>query len=191
MKVIRTFVAVLIDEELRQNIAEVQSRVKKLAPDVKWVAPENFHVTLKFLGDVEEDALSQVFTAVEEAARRCSPFDLSMSGLGAFPNPSRARVVWAGISDGRDKVSDLASKVDESLSKLGFGKEDKPFKAHITIGRVKDSRNLGRLAEAIQNTNAVNLGTQRVNSVAVMQSEMLRSGSIYTPLRIIDLSGGG
>lgn len=190
MKVIRTFVAILIDESLKKVIAKVQSHVKKLAPDVKWVAPENFHITLKFLGNVVEDALPEVVKAVEEAMRGFSPFDLAISGVGAFPNPARARVVWVGSGEGRERLAQLASAVDRNLAKLGFEKEDKPFKAHITIGRVKISRFLRQLAEGIGKVDAENLGIQRISGVAVMRSELGREGPTYTPIKAIKFNHG-
>jgi 2'-5' RNA ligase len=188
MRVVRTFVAVLIAEELKQRIAEVQEQVKKLAPDVKWVAPENFHVTLKFLGNVSEDALPGVFAAVEAAAQAIPPFELSLSGLGAFPSPRNARVVWVGIENGREKLTDLARAVDARLSELGFDKEEREFKTHITIGRVKTSKHLDKLAEGIQQAEAGDMGTQPVTSVTVMQSELRPEGPVYSPLKVVELS---
>jgi len=190
MKVIRTFVAILITDDLRRNISEVQARLKKLAPDVKWVAPKNFHVTLKFLGNILEDDLPDVYDAVEEAAKMLAPFDLSLEGLGAFPSPLKAKVVWVGIKDGRDKLIALASAVENNLADLGYEKEDRPFAAHITIGRVRQSKFLAKLAEGIDKVDSDDLGTQQVLSVAVMQSEILREGPIYSPLKLIKLSGG-
>ena len=189
MNVVRTFVAVLLADELRKRISEVQEQVKKLAPDVKWVAPGNFHVTLKFLGDVPEDALDGVFSAVEEAAGAFSPFGFSMLGLGAFPNARNARVVWAGIQDGREQLAELAAAVDAKLAKLGFPKEERDFKSHITIGRVKTSRRLDDLARGIGEIDAGDLGSQTVSSVAVMQSDLRPDGPIYTPLRVIEFAG--
>lgn len=186
MKVIRTFVAVLIDNDIRRRIAEVQSRLKQLAPDVKWVAPENFHITLKFLGNVDEAVMPDIISAVEEGTQGFSSFDLGISGAGAFPNPARARVVWVGSTDGREKLADLVRSIDKQLTELGFEKEDKPFKAHVTIGRVKTSRFLRTLAEGIGKVDADNLGSQRVSGVAVMSSELGREGPTYTPIRIIE-----
>ncbi|MEN6356528.1 MAG: RNA 2',3'-cyclic phosphodiesterase [Armatimonadota bacterium] len=187
MKVIRTFVAVLMDDAIRRRVAEVQSQLKKLAPDVKWVAPENFHITMKFLGNVDEAVLPDVISAVEEGAQGFSPFDLAISSVGAFPNPARARVVWVGSADGREKLAELARSIDKKLVEMGFEKEDKPFKAHITIGRVKTSRFLRALAEGIGKVDANNLGTQRVSGVAVMRSNLGREGPTYTPIQVIDL----
>jgi 2'-5' RNA ligase len=188
MTVVRTFVAVLLADELRKRISEAQEQVKKLAPDVKWVAPDNFHVTLKFLGDVREDALGGVFSAVEEAAKAFAPFELSMSGLGAFPNARNARVVWAGIEDGRDELAALASAVDVGLVKLGYPKEERDFKSHITIGRVKTSRRLDDLARGIDEIDAGEIGRQTVSSVAVMQSDLRPEGPIYTALRVVEFA---
>ncbi len=190
MTVVRTFVAVLIADEIRRNIAEVQEPLKKLAPDVKWVAPDNFHVTLKFLGNVREDDLQGVYDAAEEASGAFPPFDLSFAGLGAFPNPRRARVVWVGIDKGRDQLVELASAMDSKLAKLGFPKEEREFKSHITIGRVKEpSRSLERLASGIEDVDASDLGSQRVTSIAVMKSELRPGGPIYSPLKVIALPG--
>jgi 2'-5' RNA ligase len=187
MKVVRTFVAVLIADDLRERISEVQGQAKKLAPDVKWVAPENLHFTVKFLGDVREDALPGVFSAVEEAVGALSPFALSISGLGAFPSPRRARVVWVGAEEGREQLVALASAVDRKLVKLGFPKEDREFRSHITIGRVKTSRFLDDLARGIGEIDASSLGAQTVSSVAVMQSDLRPTGPVYTALKSIGI----
>ena len=185
MKVIRTFVAILIADDLRKNISEVQEHLKKLAPDVKWVAPKNLHVTLKFLGNLLEEDIPDVCKAVENAAKTFAPFDISFDGLGSFPNPSKARVVWVGIERGREKLIQLASSVDDNLSSFGFEREDRAFAAHITIGRVKDSRNLRKLADEIEKADVGLLGNQHVEGIAVMQSDLQREGPVYSPIKII------
>lgn len=183
MMVIRTFVAVLIAQELKAKIASVQEQLKKLAPDVKWVKPELLHVTLKFLGNVSEDALEQVFAAVDEAAAGHGPFDLSFAGVGAFPNPRKARVVWVGIDQGKDDIKALVETVDKKLAELGYPKEERAFKAHVTIGRVKDN---GKVSEAfvrgIEDIDAGDLGSQRVEAITVMQSDLQREGPVYSPM---------
>jgi 2'-5' RNA ligase len=186
MRAFRTFVAVLIDEHIRDSISRVQNEVNKLAPDVKWVAPENLHVTLKFLGDVREDALPGVLAAVEKAAKSISGFELAVSGLGAFPNPQRARVVWVGTEDGRDKLIELAAAVESELVSAGFAQEEKPFKAHITIGRVRD-RAPRQLPDALAEVNADALGSQRVSSVALMRSDLRPGGPVYSVTKTLPL----
>lgn len=188
MTVIRTFIAVLIAEDIREKISEAQEALKKLAPKINWVVPGNFHVTLKFIGNIREDQLPDLCSAIEKAVEGLKPFDISFGSLGAFPNPRNARIVWAGINEGAKALSELASAIEDELAELGFERENRPFRAHITIGRVKDSKNLGGLAEGIKEINAQDLGTQRVESVSIMQSELLRESPKYSPLGEIRLT---
>jgi 2'-5' RNA ligase len=183
-RVIRTFVAVGLDEELRSGISAVAERVKKLAPNVKWVAPGNLHVTLKFLGNVREDRIAGIGAALDEVAREIVAFDLSVSGLGVFPNPRKPRVVWVGIEEGRDQLVALAGAVEDRLARAGFEKESKPFKTHITIGRVKEGRPVGDLTDGLAGIDADKIGAQRVDSVIVMESMLKPEGPEYTPLSV-------
>jgi len=182
LKVVRTFVAVLLDEVVRDRISDVQQRAMKLASGVKWVPPENFHVTLKFLGDVRRDELSVVQSAVDEAVRKLPAFDLTISGMGVFPAPRRPRVIWVGVEEGREQLVELAKAVEDTLVKAGFEKEEKPFKSHITIGRVKEGKPVPGLVEGLEEIDSDGLGVQRVATVAVMQSELRPGGPVYTPL---------
>ena len=183
-RVIRTFVAVLLDEELRSRIFEVQQRLQKLAPDIKWVAPDNFHVTLKFLGNVRRDRIARIQSAMDEVVEQIPAFDLSISGLGVFPTPRRPRVVWVGIEEGREQLVALAKAVEHRLVKAGFEKEEKPFRSHITIGRVRESKPVPGLIEGFDEIDTSGLGVQRVSSIAVMESVLQRGGSEYTPLSV-------
>lgn len=185
MKVIRTFVALSITPDIRSRISDVQEQAKRLAPDVKWVKPELFHVTLKFLGNVREDELARVFSAVDEAAATHSPFDLSLSGLGSFGS----RVVWVGIERGRDELRALARSVEDSLARAGFPRDEKGFKAHMTIGRARENHKLpNEFAGGIEEIDASDLGSQRVESIVVMQSDLQRDGPVYSPMSKSKLS---
>jgi 2'-5' RNA ligase len=183
-KVIRTFVAVCLDEELRSRISDVQERVMKLAPNVKWVAPDNFHVTLKFLGNVSPKRLSVVQAAMDEVAGSLAAFDLAISGTGVFPTPRRPRVIWAGVEEGREQLVALADAVEKVLVKAGFEKEEKPFRSHITIGRVKESKPVEGLVEGLEEIDTSGLGVQRVASISVMESVLRPGGPEYTPLSV-------
>ncbi len=183
LKVVRTFVAVLLDEEIRRRISEVQERAMKLASGVKWVPPENFHVTLKFLGDVRRDKLSLVQSAIDDVVGETAAFDLAISGMGVFPTPRRPRVIWVGIEEGREQLVALAKAVEERLVEAGYEKEEKPFRSHITIGRVKEgNKPVPGLVEGLAEIDSSALGVQRVASVAVMQSVLRPGGPIYTAL---------
>jgi len=183
-KVVRTFVAVCLDEELRSRISAIQERVKKLAPNVKWVAPGNFHVTLKFLGDVRRDRLSIVQAVIDEVAGSIAAFDLTISGTGVFPTPTRPRVIWVGVEEGREQLIALAKAVEDRLVAAGYEKEDKPFKTHITIGRVKESKPVEGLVEGLEEIGTGEIGAQRVDSITVMESVLRPGGPEYTPLSV-------
>jgi len=181
MEQIRTFIAVLISPELKSRIGEVEENFKKLPCDVKWVAEENLHITLKFLGNVSENKLEAVCSAVQKTAAAIpSGFELAMSGVGAFPNIGRPQVIWVGVHKGGEEMAKLAELLDDALSGLGFEKEKKRFSAHVTIGRARSPRGLDSLAEAIRTMQAEDLGSETIESIAVMKSELRPSGPVYS-----------
>lgn len=187
---IRAFVAVLISQDLQRTIASVQEEFKKISSEVKWVAMENFHVTLKFLGSIRGNELDGIAKSLTEALSGVEPFDVEIGGVGAFPSVGRPRTVWVGSTSGQKEFSELAGRVDEALEKVGFTRENKPFAAHITIGRLKDDRGAGELAAALRDSQVGRIGTIRVTSIALMKSELRRDGPIYTMLSEIPLQKG-
>lgn len=187
----RIFVAVLISRDVKRRIALVQEEFKKVSPEVKWVAEENFHVTLKFLGSVESGRVDQISEAIAAAAADVEPFDIEIRGAGAFPSPTRPRTVWVGVTSGQKELAELAGQIEKQMEKLGFPREDKPFRDHITIGRVKEGRCARELAPALQEAEAGRMGIVRVDSVYVMKSELRREGPIYSVLSEVRLRETG
>ena len=187
MELIRTFIAVTLSEDIKQEIKKTQNELKQLTDGVRWVMPERLHVTLKFLGGVKKEQISDITSAVSKCCNDIQPFNLLIKGLGVFPNINKARIIWAGIDEGFKPLSQLAILMDEEFSKLGFENEQKPFKAHITLGRVTDFARLDKFASGIKAYNEVIFGSEVVKSITVMKSEIHREGPIYTPLDIIYL----
>jgi 2'-5' RNA ligase len=177
---IRTFIAVRIPADVRRRLAEVEAELKASGADVKWVPEENFHVTLKFLGYMEPDRLDVVKKAVESAIEGIGAFGVTLSGVGAFPKPSRPSVVWVGIGAGANELKALAEKAESALERAGFAREERPFSPHITIGRVKTPGSLDRLRDAIEGLREEYVGAFEVESVAVMKSDLRPTGPIYT-----------
>jgi 2'-5' RNA ligase len=175
-------VAVLLPEAVRATLAAVIQRLRANARGVGWVAADNLHLTLKFLGRVEPARLEQVVTALAAVAASSSPFDLAVRGLGAFPSPSRPRVLWAGLAGGASELALLAARVEAALGPLGFPPEERPFSAHVTLGRVREPRGDPALAAALAAGASRELGAFRVDRVVLMRSDLSPRGARYTPL---------
>ena len=176
----RCFVAVDLSAEVRAAVAAVQARVRAAAPraDVRWLDPHAFHLTLKFLGAVSDERVAAVSAALEGAASG-APLELEARGLGAFPTIQRPRVLWAGIAAGAPRLVALAEAVERALVPLGCPPEARPFRAHLTIARVRSPRDAGALAKAIEAEGAVALGTWTAGEVVLYQSHLKPTGAVH------------
>ncbi len=180
MDTIRAFIAVRLPAEVKRRLTQIEKRLMQSGADVKWVPEENFHITLKFLGDVDANRMPAVRDAVERAVRGAEAFDLALAGVGTFGRPPR--VVWVGIAAGRDELKSLARRVENELAEAGFPREDRPFSAHITLGRVRSPRGVEELRAGIESLKDEVVGTARAEGAAVMKSELRREGSVYTAI---------
>jgi 2'-5' RNA ligase len=179
---IRTFIAVTASPGVRQAALKLAAALAPVAGDVKWVAPENLHWTLQFLGEVEQLELHAVCSAVCTAALEVDPFDLEASGAGAFPAPDRPRTLWIGAGAGSQAMIALHDAIQRKLTRLGYRSEHRRFVPHLTLGRVgRDSpprplvRELAGLAE-------YNAGTMLVDEVTVFASKLMSDGPVYEVL---------
>ena len=164
----------------------MQAELRKSDADVGWVRPEGVHLTLKFLGDVEEKKVAELGDALREGLKGETPFILQAKGIGTFPTPRAPRVVWLGVEGEVTRLSALAKTVEEICANLKFPKEDRPFKAHLTLGRVKSPRGRGALVKMLENFKDADLGEFRADAVSVMKSELQRTGAVYTEMRRIN-----
>jgi 2'-5' RNA ligase len=176
---VRTFVAVLLSDELRSRLA-VEIDGLRRHPGVAWVAAENLHITLKFLGGVDEGRLPTVVAALD-AAVTVGAFDVAVRGLGAFPTPTRPRVIWAGTAPA-PAFTRLAESVDRALVALGFSPEGRAFTAHVTLGRVREPRRDAALTAALEAAATRAFGSLRVERVSLMRSDPSPRGARYTEL---------
>ena len=139
MEQIRAFVAIELPDELKLALARLQDRLKSgRAAPVKWVDPHGIHLTLKFLGDISSDMAGKVTSALEEAVRGISPFQLETGGLGAFPDLRRVQIVWVGLTGEVSRLSQLHKSIEAGLSGLGFLPEKRAFTPHLTLARLRD-----------------------------------------------------
>jgi 2'-5' RNA ligase len=191
--VIRSFVAVLLDEGLRERVAAVGERLRPLVRAVAWVPPRNLHVTLQFLGGQSEERLQEAEAALAEAAAESAPVDVTFHGIGAFPGLERPRILWVGLAQGALDVRRLQARVAAALAARGFPREERPWHPHLTIGRVFDERRWRReagpeLQSALARAAATTFGTMRIAEVALMRSDLSRAGARYTLWRALSLN---
>jgi len=169
-----------LPDELRNRLALEIDALRRHAPGVSWVAAANLHITLKFLGGVDESRLAEIGDALRRAASVCA-FDVAVQGLGAFPTLARPRVVWAGTAAAPAFVR-LAEDTDRALVALGFPAEVRGFTSHVTLGRVREPRRDAPLAAALAAAAARPFGTLRVGRVSLMRSDLSPRGARYTEL---------
>lgn len=183
----RLFVAVNIPEELKDKIAEVQSRLKKVPLDIRWVDNENFHLTLKFLGEVSDQKRESVISAVSKAVKGFGVFSVSFYGLGVFPNINRPRVVWVGVKEGETKLKELAARIDNELLQYDFEKEKRDFSGHLTLGRVRSLKNISDLSKKIPAYEKTDFGSFAAANVDLMQSNLSPKGARYTCIKSMSI----
>lgn len=188
MEKIRLFIAVQIPAEVRRGLAEVERELTASEADVKWIPEGNFHVTLKFLGYVEQTRVDAVSGALQSAVEGLAPFDVELAGVGAFPRISSPSVVWVGVSSGGEELKSLAERVESALEGIGFTREERPFSGHITLGRVKSPRNRDRLRDLIGELRERKVGSFKVESVSLMRSDLRPTGPIYTRIAEAEMS---
>jgi RNA 2',3'-cyclic 3'-phosphodiesterase len=181
----RLFVAVDIDERARSAIAEISRglahhlRREPGAGRITWVRPEHLHLTVRFLGEVEQRRIDPLQGAFIEPLTTAD-FDLSFQGLGMFPAAGRPRVVWLGIRDGRPELERLGREVDERLRAAGVAPEDRSFRAHLTLGRFRNATRRPAIDAADVGTPAI--GPCRIDRVTLYESQLSTAGPRYTPL---------
>ena len=186
----RTFIGIDIGDAIRASTTALVKDLAKTGAAVKWVAPQGMHVTLLFLGEVDDRELHAVCKAVKEAAAGEPPFPLRVSGLGAFPTPRRPKILWAGITEGVEPLRRLYAALEERMLDLGcYRKEERGYTPHLTLGRVKGDADAHALAPEIPKRLAWEGGRFAVDEVLVFSSELDRDGPVYTVIGRAPLSG--
>ncbi len=179
---IRTFIAVTVSPTIRQAAVKVASMLGPVAGDVKWVAPENMHWTLQFLGEVEQLEIHTVCSAVSTAALEIESFDLEARGVGAFPAPDRPRTLWIGAGTGAQAMVALHDAIQHKLARLGYRAEHRRFVPHLTLGRAGRDAAARPLVRELAGLAEHEAGVMLVNEVTVFASKLTSDGPIYEVL---------
>lgn len=191
MSRIRTFIGLDLGKQLRGRIVSLQEKLALTGCQVKWVEPENIHVSLLFLGEVDERELMPVCKAVEGGAQSLAPFTLTVESVGCFPNPRRPRVVWVGVGQGLQEVVALHDAVEAPLLELGcYRREERQYTPHITLGRIRSDRPMDKLTAELARQQGWKGGETTIDEVHVMSSELTPKGPIYTILSRAKLVSG-
>ena len=180
---IRAFVAIEINEEIKNKLSEFLTQPKKIDADVKWVACENIHLTLKFLGHIEENILPALNKIINDAASCLRPFDINIENIGAFPSLKKPRVIFVCAQDKESNLLKIFEMIDKGIEELGIMRESKKYVGHITLGRIKSRKNVPRLINALNSGVGYFFGQEKVNHISLMQSKLTPKGPIYTRLK--------
>ena len=177
----RIFCAVELPSNVRLRLQEHVQKLRAETPDVaaSWTRVENIHLTLKFFGDVNVDRISKISTATTHAAKEFSAFEVSVGGTGVFPKASRAQVLWIGVNDPSGRLSVLHKGLEKEFAAVGFQKEDRAFRPHLTIARIRRPEGARQLADAHLKTEFESQEI-KLNELIVFRSELSSQGSRYT-----------
>jgi RNA 2',3'-cyclic 3'-phosphodiesterase len=185
---LRCFIAIEIPEAIRGAIVGSIDSLKESGADVKWVSPENIHITLQFLGETEETRIPLIKKALNKILLTYSPFYIKIAGVGCFPDARRPRVIWVG-TEGSQPVINLHGDIARGMAGLVYLEEERSFTPHLTIGRVKSNRNVRELLSKIDEIKEVRFSDFEVRNITLMKSELRPSGPIYSSLAEIPFGG--
>jgi 2'-5' RNA ligase len=186
----RAFIAIELPQEIKDSLARLQQKLKLAGADVKWVEPKNIHLTLKFLGEIDEQAQNRIIVKLEEISCAAKKFVISLASCGAFPNTNSPRVIWQGIEQGDKEVSAIATAIETQLESIGIPKENREFSSHITLGRTRSSKNRQELAQAISEFSLKPLKDKfPASKITLFKSILTPRGPIYETIREFPLSG--
>ncbi len=194
MEKVRSFIAIELDEAMRKGLDGLQRWLKEsVAFPVRWVRPEGIHLTLKFMGDIQAEMVERVLAALPPVAAQFSPIELSISGLGVFPNSRRPRVLWAGLHGDLETLSALQLAVDDAVGKLGLPKEQRAYSPHLTLGRVRRDVPEGRLrkiGQVVADGELSGASSWAADTVNLMRTELDPSGSRHYLVGSASIGGG-
>lgn len=185
----RCFISILLPEEIKKEMSDIQTRFRSSGSDVSWTKPDGMHLTLKFLGEIEEKGLAKIEESLNMAACGISPFLLTVLDTGVFPDLRRPRVVWLGLKEDGTNLTRLQRGIEKELETIGFPPEKRRFSPHVTLGRIRSNKNLGRLLHIMEEEKISDPGTFRVSNVHLMKSDLRPAGAVYSELYSVTLKG--
>lgn len=182
-KATRVFLAIELPSGLLRNVAEIQNQLKIIIKgNVRWVNPSNIHMTVKFLGDVFNEDLEKISNTLRICMKNISPFSLEAGKIGIFPNIKRPRIIWLGIGGDMESLLRFQVTVDKELRKCGFKPEERHSTPHLTIARIKETKELIGLEKILEKRDNYNVGHFDVRGLTFFASNLTPQGAVYTKL---------
>ena len=182
MQKIRAFIAV--ETPISTEINQVINEIKKTQIDAKLVETENMHLTLKFLGDIDENLTEDIEKIIKDTVENVQPFQLTLKNMGVFPNQNYIKVLWVGVENA-EILKQIAETINTKLQKLGFEKEKRPFSVHLTIARIKSAKNKEKIIQLINKYQNIEFQKIQINKILLKKSILTQKGPIYTNLKEI------
>jgi len=176
---LRSFIAIELPEEVKSSLEGIQQSLKTSGADVRWVKTDNIHLTLKFLGDIDEEILTGIIHVLQGTCRNQKVISIEISGIGTFPVKRSPRVLWTGIKDNGELIK-LHSEIEKGMASLGFDPEKRAFSPHLTLGRFRSSRGRGSLLEKIKTITHESFGQFDVRFIYLIKSDLKPSGAVYS-----------
>jgi RNA 2',3'-cyclic 3'-phosphodiesterase len=183
MSAIRSFIAIPLNPEIISRIEKTQKELKTLPADVKWVNPKSIHLTLKFLGNIDEGKVEVIAQGIQNGMRGFKLWSATVKNVGAFPSLRSPRVVWVGIEDQGGQLVRLQNQIEKKMANLGFEKEKRAFSPHLSLGRVRSPRGKDDLVKYLFDERERVFGEINIDRIILFKSELKPTGAIYTALR--------
>ena len=180
---IRTFIALELPPSLISLLAKVQENLQSMGLRAKWVRPENIHLTLKFLGNINSADIDNIGGAMVDAVGNFEPFNLVAGGIGVFPGVNRPRVIWVGLKGQIQLLFAMQRLLEDNLAALGYKKEKRPFKGHLTLGRFKQSVNPNTIRRVLQELGDLTIEEFTARRVIFYKSDLKPTGAVYSQLQ--------
>jgi len=188
-KNIRAFLAIEPPEDILNEISRLQEKLKReISGRPSWTRPQGQHLTLKFFGDISKEDINNISAAVQKRVVAEQKLNLKIEKLGVFPDARRPRVLWCGVTGDVERLINLQKKLDGDFAAIGFPAEDRSFKAHLTLARIKDPRDITGMSEALKKHDLFKAGKFIADKLFLFQSNLSPQGAVYTKLAEFKLS---
>jgi RNA 2',3'-cyclic 3'-phosphodiesterase len=188
MRRVRTFLAVEMPSGVIRQSRKLIHQLAEIDSGVRWVSDDTMHITLQFLGDIEELEVAEVCARTIAAVEDLPAFGMQIEGIGAFPNLDRPRTIWGGVGEGIEELRAVQLEIEESLNEMRFPREKRQYQPHVTLGRVRNNHGLDEVRAVLEELSDYNFGPASVDEVIVFSSERTSAGPVYTRMGTAELA---